>query len=118
MKMIFYSQVNKTHFALSLVFKVRVFGTRKWPIRNIAKTKAIKVFSLRADATCCFSRDPNDDFIAPVVVIGQLTENHCTTTIEEIEYFPVAEKKNEQLSAWRSQNWKQRDALALIKKKY
>lgn len=83
------------------------------------KTKAIKVFSLRAGATCCFFWDPKDHFIVPVVVIGQLTPNRCTTTIEETEHFPVAEKKTfigiEWLSAWRSQNWKQRDALALIK---
>ena len=37
MKMIFYSQANKTHFhkkgfALSLVLKVRAFGTQTWPI--------------------------------------------------------------------------------------
>ena len=37
MNMIFYCHVNKTHFykkgfALSLVLKVRVSGTRKWPI--------------------------------------------------------------------------------------
>ena len=36
MKMIFYSHVDKTHFhkkrfALSLLLKVRVFGTREWP---------------------------------------------------------------------------------------
>ena len=36
MKMIFYSYADETHcdkkgFALSLVLKVRVFGTRKWP---------------------------------------------------------------------------------------
>ena len=36
MKMIFNYDANKTHFhnkgfALSLVLKVRVFGTRKWP---------------------------------------------------------------------------------------
>ena len=35
--MIFHSHANKTHFhkkgcALSLILKVRVFGTRKWPI--------------------------------------------------------------------------------------
>ena len=39
MKMIFNYYANKTHFhnngfALSLVLKVRFFGTRKWPIRN------------------------------------------------------------------------------------
>ena len=37
MKMIFYYEANKTHFhnkgfALSLVLKVKFFGTRKWPI--------------------------------------------------------------------------------------
>ena len=40
MKMIFNYYANKTHFhnkgfALSLVFKVRFFGTRKWPIMLI-----------------------------------------------------------------------------------
>ena len=35
--LVFYSHANKTHFhkkdfALSLVLKVKVFGTRKWPI--------------------------------------------------------------------------------------
>ena len=38
MKMVFHSHANKTHFhkkgcALRLILKVRVFGTRKWPIR-------------------------------------------------------------------------------------
>ena len=37
MEMIFHSHANKTHFhkkgcALGLILKVRVFGTRKWPI--------------------------------------------------------------------------------------
>ena len=37
MKIIFHSHANKTHFhkkgcAPSLILKVRVFGTRKWPI--------------------------------------------------------------------------------------
>ena len=37
MKMIFHSHANKTHFhkkgcAFGLILKVRVFGTRKWPI--------------------------------------------------------------------------------------
>ena len=37
MEKIFHSNANKTHFhkkgcALSLILKVRVFGTRKWPI--------------------------------------------------------------------------------------
>ena len=39
MVMIFYSRTNKTHFhkkgcALDVILKVRVFGTRKWPIKN------------------------------------------------------------------------------------
>ena len=39
MKMIFNYDANKTHFhnkgfALSLVLKVRFFGTQKWPIRS------------------------------------------------------------------------------------
>ena len=37
MKIIFHSHANKTHFhkkgcALGLILKVKVFGTRKWPI--------------------------------------------------------------------------------------
>ena len=37
MEMILHSHANKTHFhkkgcALGLILKVRVFGTRKWPI--------------------------------------------------------------------------------------
>ena len=37
MEMIFHSHANKTHFpkdacTLGLILKVRVFGTRKWPI--------------------------------------------------------------------------------------
>ena len=42
MKMIFNYYANKTHFhnkgfALSLVLKVRFFGTRKWPITEILR---------------------------------------------------------------------------------
>ena len=38
MEIIFHSHANKTHFhkkscALGLILKVRVFGTRKWPIQ-------------------------------------------------------------------------------------
>ena len=41
MEMSFHSHANKTHFhkkacALGLIFKVRVFGTRKWPIALFA----------------------------------------------------------------------------------
>ena len=43
MEMIFHSHANKTHFlkkdcALGLILKVRVFGTRKWPIELILST--------------------------------------------------------------------------------
>ena len=39
MEVIFHSHANKTHFhkkgcALGLIVKVRVFGTRKWPIKK------------------------------------------------------------------------------------
>ena len=39
MEMIFHSHANKTHFhkkdcGLGLILKVRVFGTRKWPIER------------------------------------------------------------------------------------
>ena len=42
MEIIFHSHAKKTHFhkkgcALSLILKVRVFGTRKWPIGAISK---------------------------------------------------------------------------------
>ena len=38
----FYSHANKTHFhkkgcALGLILKVKVFGTRKWPIEQTEK---------------------------------------------------------------------------------
>ena len=43
-EMIFHSHANKTHFlkkgcALGLIFKVRVFGTRKWPVRHFGNEK-------------------------------------------------------------------------------
>ena len=46
MEIIFYSRADKTHFhkkdcAPSLILKVRVFGTQKWPIdRRIVSAKA------------------------------------------------------------------------------
>ena len=41
MEMIFHSHANKTHFhekgcVLGLILKVRVFGTRKWPISFVS----------------------------------------------------------------------------------
>ena len=46
MKMIFNYDANKTHFhnkgfALSLVLKVRFFGTRKWPIHSQSPVKSL-----------------------------------------------------------------------------
>ena len=48
MQMIFHSHVNKTHFvkkgcALGLNLKVRVFGTRKWPVRLELAEKGVGV---------------------------------------------------------------------------
>ena len=96
----FYSHANKTHFhengfALSFVLKARVFlelGNNV--LEKTQKKKAIKVSSLRADVIFCFFWDPKDHWIAPVIVIGQLTANRSTTTIEETEHLPVAEKKD------------------------
>ena len=47
-KMIFNYDANKTHFhnkgfALSLVLKVRFFGTRKWPISLFSKVKLLSI---------------------------------------------------------------------------
>ena len=44
MEMIFHSRANKTHFhkkgcQLSFILKVRVFGTRKWPIETFTVLK-------------------------------------------------------------------------------
>ena len=99
MKMMFYSHANKTHFhengfALSFVLKARVFLELGNNLLEKTQKKAIKVSSLRADVICCFFWDPKDHLIAPVIVIGQLTANRCTTTIEETEHLPVAEKKD------------------------
>ena len=47
MEVIFHSHANKTHFhmkgcALGLILKVRVFGTRKWPIESRECSNVIK----------------------------------------------------------------------------
>ena len=63
MKMVFYSNANKTHFhmkgfALSLVLKVRVFETRKWSIdgrRNlilVTRSLALVVMSMHMSSFC------------------------------------------------------------------
>ena len=46
MEIIFHSHANKTHFhkkgcAPSLILKVRVFGTRKWPIRKLSQNRIL-----------------------------------------------------------------------------
>ena len=51
MEIIFHSHANKTHFqkkgcAPSFILKVRVFGTRKWPIKMCAVTKVANAFGL------------------------------------------------------------------------
>ena len=56
MQIIFHSHANKTHFlekscAPSLILKVRVFGTRKWPIgRNtdpVSSNRGLFCMSMR-----------------------------------------------------------------------
>ena len=51
MEMIFHSHANETHFhkedcALGLILKVRVFGTRKWPIIDSNKKAAASALFL------------------------------------------------------------------------
>ena len=60
MKMIFNYDANKTHFhnkgfALSLVLKVRIFGTRKWPILHYvaASPPSFSLPSARAPQRAC-----------------------------------------------------------------
>ena len=53
MKMIFHFHANKTHFrnkgcVLGLILKVRVFGTRKWPIEADVGTKAQVLLSFKS----------------------------------------------------------------------
>ena len=55
--MIFYYYANKTHFhkkgfALGLVLRVRVFGTRKWPIEDILKQFTVKQYG--SDQQNCY----------------------------------------------------------------
>ena len=47
MEGIFHSHANKTHFhmkgcALGLILKVRIFGTRKWPVESRESSNVIK----------------------------------------------------------------------------
>ena len=71
MKMIFNYDADETHFhnkgfALSLVLKVRCFGTRKWPIR-LREHKSLRYFPNITGMVVCFpsmnvfwmSRDPS-----------------------------------------------------------
>ena len=49
MEMIFNYDANKNHFhnkgfALSLVLKVRFFGTRKWPVKAASELQSLRVF--------------------------------------------------------------------------
>ena len=46
MEIVFHSHANKAHFhkkgcAPSLILEVRIFGTRKWPIKVIQPTKRL-----------------------------------------------------------------------------
>ena len=53
MKMIFNYDANKNHFhnkgfALSLLLKVRFFGTRKWPVKVASELQSLRVFEKRS----------------------------------------------------------------------
>ena len=53
MKMIFNHGANKNHFhnkgfILSLVLKVRFFGTRKWPVTAASELQNLRVFEKRS----------------------------------------------------------------------
>ena len=62
MEIIFHSHANKTHFhkkgcAPSLILKVRVFRTRKWPIKSTCQQKNITLnatMGTRKYCTCFF----------------------------------------------------------------
>ena len=67
MKMIFNYDANKTHFynkgfALSLVLKVKFFGTRKWPIKYNMRFQPVmnrmdgaSVIEIRITMTSCIA---------------------------------------------------------------
>ena len=71
MKMIFNYDANKTHFhnkgfALSLVLKVRVFGTQKWPIDPsisrpslVLVTQSVSQLTLASVGQYCVSQPVN-----------------------------------------------------------
>ena len=53
MEMIFNYDANKNHFhnkdfALSLVLKVRLYGTRKWPVKAASELQSLRVFEKRS----------------------------------------------------------------------
>ena len=75
MEIIFHSHVNKTHFhkkgyASSLILKVRVFGTRKWPIGTIEK------INLRAATQPFKNSDEMRVLPLPFKLLDLVSEDH------------------------------------------
>ena len=90
MEIIFQSHTNKTHFhnkgcAPSLVLKVRVFGTRKWPIRRGHWIEALKthLYGVSLDLRQIHSQIPVRR--RPVSIV--FTPSHLLTGI--CEYFTL-----------------------------
>ena len=81
MKMIFNYYANKTHFhnkgfALSLVLKVRFFGTRKWPIfRAVFDSRSSFFFPERPEPhrNACYAATFRDYFLLLLQVICDVT---------------------------------------------
>ena len=64
MKMTFYSHANETHyrkkgFALSLGLKMRVFGTRKWPVCRLSPSNSVSRSNVASVYTAENIRDQN-----------------------------------------------------------
>ena len=63
---------DRKHFVLCLVLKVRVFGTRKWPIKsnkigseNVLRTKLTQVLIVNNTWLCCQGLEKNASLMRP-----------------------------------------------------
>ena len=78
--MIFYSHANKTRFhkkvlALSLVLKVRIFGTRKWPIRHLHISHNAPYLPLLPPPPHQILHNPCFSFVLGITAVPRETEN-------------------------------------------
>ena len=89
MEIIFHSHANKTHFhkkgcAPSLILKVTVFGTRKWPINTLVFSKLFycsSVWSNPAD-TNLLKLQAVQNFAAQIIC-GSRKFDHVTPLLKE-----------------------------------